>query len=392
MDLKGTKKNERGTNLKVALTEANKSVSCNKNFVCSPLGIEIMLSVLANGSSGETRSQIYKFLGSKTLKDINHRASGVMEVISSPSTDGNWQGPVLSFANGAWVDLHNTSLRPAFQKLLQGTYKADAKAVDFQKKEEVCKEINSWVSQATRGVTDELLSPDLIEQETVLVLGNALFFKATWEERFVQCINKRFRLLDGKTAEAPFMTTRYSHNFDGARFDGFRLLRLPYITGQDTARKFAMYVFLPSTDDGLVGLMERFSKDSGFLHQNFELPRAYLSKFWIPKFKFSHTFSVKDTLKQLGLDRMFACVGELNKIVNKPSSDQLYVSKILQKSFVEVNEEGTLATSAMVAMCGGGVPPNTFEFVADHPFMFMIREEVSQVTLFVGTVLNPLLQ
>ncbi|KAK9669483.1 hypothetical protein RND81_13G133700 [Saponaria officinalis] len=387
------KKNKRSTNLRAALSEANKSVSCNKNFVCSPLGIEIMLSILANGSSGETRSQIYKLLGSKTLKDINQKASQVMEIVSSPSIQGNSAAPVLSFVNGAWADLQNTSLKPAFQKLLHGTYKADAKAVDFRKKEEVCKEINLWVSEVTRGVIEEMLSPELIEQDTILVLGNALFFKAAWEDRFVQCNDMRFHLLDGKTVVAPFMTTRYHHKFNGACFDDFRLLRIPYKTGEDTARKFAMYIFLPNIDDGLVGLMQRFSKDSGFLHQNFELPKAYLTNFWIPKFKFSDTFSVKDTLQQLGLDRMFTSVGELNKIVNKPFSDQLYVSKMFQKSFVEVNEEGTLAASGMVALCGGGgPPPNQFEFVADHPFMFMIREEISQVTLFVGTVLNPLIQ
>ncbi|XP_074316815.1 serpin-ZXA-like [Silene latifolia] len=380
-------------NLKVALTEANKSVSRNKNFICSPLGIHFMLSILANGSTGETRNQIYKYLGSKTLKEINQKASEVMEIIY-PTINGTSEGPVVSFVNGAWVDQQTTSLRPAFQKLLQGTYKADAKAVEFQNKEEVCKEINLWVSDATQGTITELLSPQLIGQDTILVLGNALFFKAAWETPFTACENQSFHLLTGETIQAPCMTTyRYKFKFDGGCFDDFRLLRLPYKTAQDTTRKFAMYIFLPNTKDGLIGLMEKFRKDPRFLHENFELARAYLTGFWIPKFKFSHLFSVKDTLEQLGLDRMFKRVGELKKIVNQPFAEQLYVSKMYQKSFVEVNEEGTLASSAMLSLSGGGgPPPNEFSFVADHPFLFTIREETSQVTFFVGTVLNPLLE
>ncbi|XP_074316814.1 serpin-ZXA-like [Silene latifolia] len=390
---KVTKKNKRDINLKVALIEANKSVSSNKNFICSPLGIHFMLSILANGSTGETRNQIYKYLGSKTLKEINQKASETLEMIY-PTIKGNSKGPVVSFVNGAWVDLQTTSLKPPFQKLLQGTYKADAKALDFQKKEEVCKEINLWVSDATQGTITELLSPQLIGQDTILVLGNALFFKAAWETPFDACENQSFHLLTGKTIQAPCMTTRYyEFEFDGGCFDDFRLLRLPYKTAQDTTRQFAMYIFLPNTNDGLIGLMERFSRDPGFLQANYELAKACLTDFWIPKFKFSHLFSVKDTLMQLGLDRMFKRVGELKKIVNQPFAEQLYVSKMYQKSFVEVNEEGTLASSAMVCQCGGGgPPPNLFSFVADHPFLFTIREEISQVTFFVGTVLNPLLE
>ncbi|XP_074314931.1 serpin-Z2B-like [Silene latifolia] len=389
-------KNKRSINLKVALTEANKSVSSNENFICSPLGIHILLSILANGSTGETRNQIYKYLGSKTLKEINQTASEIMEVVS-PKIDASPAGPKVSFVNGSWVNQQNTSLRPAFQKLLQTTYKADAKAVDFKKKEEVCKEINSWVSEATRGVITEILSPEVLEQDTILVLGNALFFKAAWKTRFTRRDNKLFRLITGEHVRAPFMSTSfrgyYEYEFQGGCFDDFNFVRFPYKTGQDTTRQFAMYIFLPNSNDGLLGLLLRFSKDSGFLDKHIELSDVVLYDLWIPKFKFSYTFSVKDTLMQLGLDRMFLNVGELNKIVKPPLSEQLYVSKILQRSFVEVNEEGTLAASVMLSQIGGGPPPpNQFSFVADDPFLFTIREETSQVTLFVGTVLNPLLE
>ena len=154
-----------------------------------------------------------------------------------------------------------------------------------------------------------------------------------------------------------------------------------------------MSILLPNTKDGLLDLLVKSSKDSEFLNQKFDLPKAFLTDLWIPKFKFSHMFSLKDTLEKLGLDRMFMNVGELGKIVEKPFPEEMYVSAIYQKSFVEVNEEGTLAASAIVDMCGGGgPPPNLFEFVVDRPFMFMIREEISQVTLFAGTVVNPLME
>ncbi|XP_074314929.1 serpin-ZX-like [Silene latifolia] len=271
-------------NLKVALAEANKRVSSYENFVCSPLGIHILLSILANGSTGETRNQIYKVLGSKTLKEINKTASDFKKVVY-PKIDANLKGletPEVSFVNGAWVDQQNTSLRPAFQKLLEGTYKADVQAVDFQNKEEVCEDINSWVREATSGLITELLSPQLLEQDTILVLGNALFFKAAWKIRFVSCVNKAFYLITGETIIAPFMSTLKPHyQFRGALFDDFKLVRFPYKTGQDTTRQFAMYIFLPNANDGLLSLMERFSKDPGFLDQ-LELSSVFSQIFGSP--------------------------------------------------------------------------------------------------------------
>ncbi|KAF2297122.1 hypothetical protein GH714_017632 [Hevea brasiliensis] len=119
-------------------------------------------------------------------------------------------------------------------------------------------------------------------------------------------------------------------------------------------------------------------------------PQVELSVMYIPKLKFSYEINTKKIMKELGLTKIFDNNREITEIVDSP---ELYVSDAIHKSYIEVNEEGTIATAVTVFGCACGTalpmfPPPSLD--ADHPFMFMIKEEVSQVVLFTGAVLNPL--
>ena len=152
-----------------------------------------------------------------------------------------------------------------------------------------------------------------------------------------------------------------------------------------------MYFFLPHEKDGFPNLIHILNSNPTFLNQKFEIRRQEIPEIWIPRFKFSFNFEGKEDMKELGLTLPFT-PGELTEVSDSSSSDKLHVSKILQKAFVEVNEEGTEAAASSVATlirCCGVFPKPSF--VADHPFMFMIREETSLAVFFVGAVLNPLL-
>ncbi|KAL7194402.1 hypothetical protein ACSBR1_034755 [Camellia fascicularis] len=160
-----------------------------------------------------------------------------------------------------------------------------------------------------------------------------------------------------------------------------------------------MYFFLPNDTNGLPRLVKRLNSNPGFMNQEFELWEEEVPEFWIPRFKFSFEFEASETIKELGLELElpFMDVGELTEmVVDGGKGDELggglYLSKVFHKSCIEVNEEGTEAaasTADIIRFFSKRIP--TPRFVADHPFMFMIREETSGTVLFTGAVLNPLL-
>ncbi|KAF3773982.1 putative serpin-like protein [Nymphaea thermarum] len=105
----------------------------------------------------------------------------------------------------------------------------------------------------------------------------------------------------------------------------------------------------------------------------------------IPKFKISHDFEASEVLKQMGLFLPFSGQAELTEMVDLPLGNKLFVSGVFHKSFIEVNEEGTEAASATGAVISTrSAPRPPVDFVADHPFLFLIREELTGVLLFVG--------
>ncbi|KAI9073453.1 hypothetical protein K1719_044590 [Acacia pycnantha] len=266
-------------------------------------------------------------------------------------------------------------------------------AVDFTNKaDEVEREVNSWVENATNGLIREILPSGSLDQETKLVLANALYFKGAWDQKFDPTMTRTrsFNLLNGQIVEVPFMTAPRYERYYYRSFENYKILNLPYQNGNNSL-KFAMYFFLPHEKDGLPSLIHTLNSNPRILNQKFELWREDIPEFWIPRFKFSFNLEATKGLKELGLTLPFT-PGELTEVSDSSYSHKLYVSSIVHKAFVEVNEEGTEAaasTAAAMRFLSARWPSPSF--VADHPFMFMIREETSMVVFFIGAVLNPLL-
>ncbi|KAH7532794.1 hypothetical protein FEM48_Zijuj04G0059900 [Ziziphus jujuba var. spinosa] len=360
------------------------------NFVASPLSLHVMLSLIAAGSKGQTLQQLLHFLGSTSVGDLNLLSLKIINLASPAENVAG--GPLLSFVNGAWLD-QSFTLKSSFEEIVKGSYKAELKSVDFvTKAEEVVKQVNSWAEAATKRLIKDLLPIGSLKSDTALVLANALYFKGAWYQQFDPSSTqlRDFHLLNGQTLQVPFMTTnRYIRHLYGL-FDGYKVLQIPYQRGQD-ARIFSMYFFLPDEKEGLHNLIQKIKFNPGFLNQKFKLWLEDLPHFWIPKFKFSFELEASKSLKEMGLKLPFK-PGELTEMVDSPNSDRLYVSDIFHKSRIEVNEEGTEAaasTAATFLLRYGRIP--TPGFVADHPFLFMIREESQGMVFFVGAVLNPLL-
>jgi serpin B len=263
----------------------------------------------------------------------------------------------------------------------------------FLKVSEAASEVNNWAENATAGLIKNLLEPGSIDENTRLILSNALYFKGAWSEKFDPSITKKdeFHLLDGTTIQAPFLSSTKKQYISS--YDDFSVLKLPYHQGGDR-RQFSMYVFLPSSKDGIWSLTEKISSGTQFLDQHIPHDKVKLNKFKLPKFKISFGFESSEALKGLGLELPFSQSGDLTEMVDSAVGKDLYIDSVFHKAFVEVNEEGTEAAAASAAvvqlrsMFFGGPT----EFVADHPFVFIIREDLTGVVLFVGHVLNPLFE
>ncbi|KAL3514563.1 hypothetical protein ACH5RR_027280 [Cinchona calisaya] len=389
MDLRESISNENDVSLALAKhvisTEAK-----DTNCVFSPLSLHVVLGLITAGSKGPTHDQLLSFLKSKSTDDLNSLASQLVTIVFADGSPSG--GPRLSFANGVWVD-QSLPLKPSFKKIVDDVYKAASNQVDFQNKHvEVINEVNLWAEKGTSGLIKEILPAGSVDSTTRLVFANALYFKGAWDEKFEASKTEEhdFHLLDGSSVKVPFMTSKKKQYIRAS--DGFKVLCLPYKQGGDK-RRFSMYFFLPDAKDGLPALVDKVGSEPGFLDHHLPRSKVEVGDFLIPKFKISFGFEASETLKGLGLVRPFSAEGGgLTEMVDSLVSRNLYVSSIFHKSFIEVNEEGTEAAAVTAAVMNLRSLQvfDKLDFVADHPFLFLIREDMTGVVQFIGSVVNPL--
>ncbi|CAN1184715.1 At1g47710 [Linum perenne] len=402
-----------------------------KNVILSPASLDIVLRTVACGAKGKTLEQLLRFLGAKDIDDLNSKASSIMKVLHLASPENNpppvlvkkqklnnsgdddnppvtvsptVSSPIISCANAIWID-EQYPVKDSFKKLLTDVYRAQANNVNFRhQKEEAVKEVNSWATKSTNGRISNILNPGYINKDTPLVLTNAIYFKAFWSKNFENCSSsdtKDFHLIDGinKVTTVPFM-----HNgntwFRYGKFDKFKVIELSYKTGRpheygqkDEGPCFSMYIFLPHKVDGL---SEMIGKLSVTLSRTLDgLKQTNMKKVVIPKWKSSYRFEAKDLMKKLGLKLPFdRDQDDFTEMIVGSKSKEVYISDVIQNAYIDVNEKGTEAAAVsvmgMTVRCFSKPKPPKEEFVADHPFMFMIMEHDSKAVIFAGAVFNPL--
>ncbi|MFS7938967.1 putative Serpin family protein [Helianthus anomalus] len=386
MDLQQSISNQ--THVSTTLTTHLLSKNPNTNVVFSPLSIHVVLSLVAAGSNGQTLDQLLGFLKTKDVDDLNTLSSQLVSLILADGSPSG--GPRLSFANGVWVD-KTLDLKPSFKEIVDTVYKAASNQVDFQTKAaEVTNEVNTWAEKQTNGLIKQVLPADAVNSSTRLVFANAVYFKGAWSEKFDQSKTKEsdFHLLDGNKVQVPFMTSKKKQFVN--EYNDFKVLGLPYLKGQDN-RQFTMYFYLPDAKNGLPSLIQTIGSTSDFFDRHIPRQKVEVGQFLLPKFKMSFGFEASDALKELGLVLPFHGGDGLTEMVDSSVGQSLYVSSIHHKSFVEVNEEGTeaAAASAAVVMLRSIKSNDKVDFVADHPFLFVIREDLTGVVLFMGQVIDP---
>ncbi|XP_010513041.1 PREDICTED: serpin-ZX-like [Camelina sativa] len=373
-DLKKPVGNQHDIALRLAQHVINTTAGKTSNLVFSPALINVILSFVAARSPGDTAEQIVSLLQASSTDELHAVSSRIVTTVLADSTAIG--GPTILAANGFWIE-KSLFVKPSFKDLLLNSYKAAFKEVDFlTKADEVTKEVNSWVEEQTNGLITNLLPPNSASDQTDHIFANALFFNGKWVGQFDPSLTKDsdFHLLDGTKVRVPFMT-RSSFGFHLDVFEGFKVLDLKY-RGPSLVdcRIFSMQIYLPDEKDGLPAMLERLASTRGFFKDNKVLPshRGDIGELKIPRFKFAFDFEASKALKAFGLE--------------VPSS------KIFHKSCIEVDEVGSKAAAAAALRGAGGCGFRVlkkYDFVADHPFLFLIKEHRSGLVLFLGQVMDP---
>ena len=350
------------------------------NIFFSPYSISTALAMTWAGARENTAAQMAKVLHVDLPPERLHRAFSAL--IAEINKAGG-EGCQLSVANALWGQ-NGYGFLDGFLKLLRQHYAAELTEVDFVRATEAArKAINDWVAQQTNDKIKDLIQPGVLDALTRLVLTNAVYFKGDWADPFDKeaTADGPFWLSADKSVEVPMMNQ--TGDFAYAESDQCQVLELPY-----AGDALSTVVVLPRARDGLARLEAELTEQK--LADWLARPRRRKVVVTIPRFKLTSQFGLVPTLKKLGMTDAFSV----------PPADfsgmngrlDLFISAVIHKAYVDVNEEGTEAAAATaVVVMLGGVPPREERtvFRADHPFIFLIRHNPSGSILFIGRLANP---
>ncbi len=345
------------------------------NLFFSPYSISSALAMTYGGARGETATQMNNVLHFGG-PDATHPAfSHLRNTLAGIEKKGGVQ---LSVANALWPQ-QDYSFRSEFLELAKTQYGSEVRPVDFKTNAGGARQaINTWVEDQTNEKIKDLIGEGVLDSLTRLVLVNAIYFKGDWASQFdaeATC-DAPFHLTEEKSVQVPMMSQKADFGF--AETDDFEALELPYEGGD-----LSMLVLLPSNGNTTESLVQKLSPDtlSGLSFRKQELVVN------LPKFKLESSFDLGGTLQQMGMTDAFSDAADFSGM---DGTRELFISAVLHKAFVEVNEEGTEAAAATaVVMKLRSVPPPPRQFIADHPFLFFIRENSTGAILFMGRVMDP---
>ncbi|MEN8128120.1 MAG: serpin family protein [Planctomycetota bacterium] len=366
------------------------------NLFFSPYSISTALAMTYAGASGQTKEQMANTLHFRQpvevlLSDADghekvdywtdaHFHNGFGQLIGQLNQQGQKGDYQLSVANALWGQKDYTFL-DSFIDLNKQHYKAGLENVDFVKETEKTRlKINQWVEDQTQEKIKDLIPKGVLDALTRLVLTNAIYFKGDWASQFdeAKTTDQDFYLSADKTVKAPLMFQKEKFNY--GQTDTLQLLELPY-----KGDNLSMLILLPKAKDGLSKLEEELNADNLTKWQTQMREREI--EVFLPKFKMTSQFGLSDTLATMGMPDAFSRNADFSGM---DGTKMLYISAVLHKAFVEVNEEGTEAAAATgVVMSLKSMPMRPLVFRADHPFVFVIKDNNTGSLLFVGRAADP---
>lgn len=343
----------------------------NENTLISPLSLMLSLSMTANGAEGETKKEIEKALG-MSADEVNTYLYSLLEDLNQDA-EGD-----IHIANGIWFkDTPDFVANQSFLQTNADFYGAGAFKSPFDKS--TADDINNWVSDKTDGMIENLV--DEIPDNAIMYLVNALSFEAEWSEPYTkrQASEGRFTNSDGTTANADFMSQTLYGYLECENAAGFIK---PYKNG-----KFAFAALLPSENTSVSDFIS--SLDGKKLTKILNGVSNVKVKTSIPKFEAEYDSEMSNALMGLGMNTAFD-VDKANFNSIGKARDNIYISRVLHKTFISVAEKGTRAgAAASVEMSEKTAMPHDLKTVIlNRPFVYMIIDLENNVPIFLGAVNN----
>ncbi|XP_017270712.1 leukocyte elastase inhibitor isoform X2 [Kryptolebias marmoratus] len=355
-----------------------------ENVFCSPFSISSALAMVMLGARGNTATQMSESLQTKDMQDAVHSDFATL-LRQLNKADAPY---ALSVANRLFGD-QSYQFVEDFLEQTRKHYDAELETVDFSGSSEAARlKINSWVEKETQDKIKEILGQGAVNSLTKLVLVNAIYFKGDWNKQFVASATRDtpFKLNKNETKSVKMMYQKSKFPLTYISEADCQILEMPY-----KGKELSMLIFLPNNmEDNTTGL-EKLEKQ--LTYENFvEWTRPDMMdnvevQVGLPRFKMEAKYDLKTFLIIMGMVDAFD-VRKSDFSGMSPAND-LFVSEVYHKAFVEVNEEGTEAAAATAAVMMLRCAMRPSIFIADHPFFFFIRHNPSMSVLFAGRYCSP---
>lgn len=355
--------------------EVLKTEDPEKNVMISPLSVSMALAMTYNGADGDTKEAMEKTLelSGFTIDEINENYKMLIDALSSVDPK-----VLMSIANSIWYK-HTFEVEQDFINVNQNYFYAEVSPLNFYDPDAVTT-INNWVADKTNDKITEIL--DAIPADAVMYLINAIYFKGIWKYEFDESDTeeKPFYLSDGTTKDVPMMVQEGSFNYFSN--DILQAVEMPYGTGN-----YSMIILLPQSNKTPDDIIDQLTNENWnkWLSEFYEAGKVQIH---LPRFKFEYKDLLNNELINMGMGIAFSSSADFSKI--NPIA-YLCISRVIHKTFIEVNEEGTEAAAVtlveIIVTSAGG--ETGIHFYVNQPFIFAIKEKYTNTIIFMGRVMEP---
>ncbi|KAH8297441.1 hypothetical protein KR044_011862, partial [Drosophila immigrans] len=343
-----------------------------QNIVFSPFSIQTCIALAFAGAQGDTADEIAK--GLRFVSNFPPEVAQTFQFVLEKYRNSD----LLKIANKLYVQ-QGKQLKPSYEQAIKEQYHSEAESINFALSGAAAQAINAWVNAKTEGKITELVTPDAFDDNTRVVLLNALHFKGSWAHKFLEERTEEDDFWVGaeETVKVPYMNQKAKFGY--AYFEDLNCtaLDMPYKDSD-----LSMFVLLPQEREGIKELAEKLKTVNLVdLADKLVVEEVHVK---FPKFKVDYSIELADKLKQLGINKMFDDGAEFNNLLESPEG--VYVSKVLHKATIEVNEEGTEAAAATGMIMMTRMMTFPLQFQADRPFLYVIWNKKN--ILFAGAFVN----
>lgn len=349
----------------------------NQNCFISPASIAICINMALAGASGATHQAMAT--GLRLPDSAADSSSAFGELIKALESDD--PKVEMNIANAIFVN-NKTPLNPSYANNVGAAFKSEIRNENFADSQGTVSKINGWCSEKTKGHIPSIIRS--VSTNDLTMLLNAIYFKGKWTNSFPKSdtIDGDFAQPGGDALKVKYMSRH--GKFDYFEEADFQAVQLPYGT-----ERFEAIVFLPSKAIELNEFRKRFTKENWAKWMT-EFASHRDGSVVLPRFHIDYSETLNDALVSLGFGNMFSEGADFSKMHTPPPS--MKVSKVVHKTTLDVDEEGTVATAVtgmMVSKAMFHAPEKSFEMIVNRPFVFAIRDTKTGTLLFMGSVNKP---